>query len=304
MEEAYRSENRVDYVLHGRAYGRAVEVYNKKIKDREPEDFIGGEFYTEEAVGGIVKKVDAYEKLFREELETLDETSRSKVEMSKKLSDCLEGIILNTKSWFGVTSQVYPTTKWDDYANGVDLVVERMSGDIVNHQGFALDVTYGGYNTISKKIRRISERLKRGNLGKIDFFKSNDGRFKGQLGEIPLVVIGADGNTMKDLVNLFAEKEDQKIEDHPVQFQIIEQVIMQCDFFIDLAKQMEDKNSSKRIIEAYEKLRKDFELIKKTKQMLHIDGGANFRDIFYKNLADILESLKAPKETSENSTAN
>ena len=298
MEEAYSGE-RIGYVLHGRAYDRAIEVYDRKIKDREPKDFIGGEFYTREAVDGIVQKVDIYEKLFKEELERLDEVSRNKIEMSKKLSDCLEGIILNTKSWFGVNSQVYPTTKWDDYANGVDLVVERMSGDIVNHQGFALDVTYGGYNTISKKIKRISDRLKRGNLGKIDFFKSNDGRFKGQLSEIPLVVIGADGNTMKDLVNLFAEKEDQKIEDHPVQFQIIEQVIMQCDFFIELAKQIEDKNSSDRIISAYERLRKDFELIKKTKQMLHVSEGVNFRDVFYKNLADILESLKMPEKLSK-----
>lgn len=295
MKEGHK-EDRVDYVLHGRAHDRAMEVYDRKIKGREPKDFIGGEFYTAESVGNIEEKVEAYEKLFEQELERIDEITKKRIEMSKKLSDCLEGIILNTKTWFGITSQVYPTTKWDDYVNGVDLVAERMSGDVVNHHGFALDITYGGYNTILKKINRISDRLKKGDLGKVDFFKSNDGRFKGQLGQIPLVVIGADGNTMKVLVNLFAEKEDQKIEDHPVQFQIIEQVIIQCEFFIELAKGIEDLDISNKIIKAYENLKKDFELIRKAKQTLNLDTGSKFRDVFHENLTNILDSLKNDSE--------
>lgn len=290
MKEGY-NEERVDYVLHDRAHNRAVEVYDKKIKGREPKDFLGGEFYTEESIKTIEEKVDIYEKLFKQELDKYDDQTKERFEMSKKLADCLEGIILNTKSWFGPTSEVYPTTKWDDYVNGVDLVVERMKGGVADHHGFALDVTYGGYNTILKKVNRILGRLKKGDLGKVDFFKSNDNRFKGELREIPLVVIGADGNTMKGLVNLFAEKEDQKIEDHPVQFQIIEQVLMQCDFFINIANQIEDTVVAERIVKAYQNLKKDFELIKKSKQLLNLNTGANFRDTFHENLTDILTGL-------------
>lgn len=296
MKESFGERN--DYVLHGRAHDRAIEVYSKKIKNREPKDFIGGEFYTEESIETIEEKVNIYKKLFKEELDKYDDQTKERFEMSKKLADCLEGIILNTKSWFGPTSEVYPTTEWDDYVNGVDLVVERMKGGIMDHHGFALDVTYGGYNTILKKVNRILGRLKKGNLGKVDFFKSNDGRFKGELREIPLVVIGADGNSMRGLVNLFAEKEDQKIEDHPVQFQIIEQVLMQCNFFIKIAETIEDEFVSNRITKAYENLKKDFELIKKSKQLLNLNTGVNFRDTFHENLTDILTGLA--EESAEN----
>lgn len=295
MKEGYNNEERVDYILHGRAHDRAVEVYDKKIKGREPKDFLGGEFYTEDSIRTTEEKVDIYEKLFKQELDKYDQVTKDRFEMSKKLADCLEGIILNTKSWFGPTSEVYPTTKWDDYVNGVDLVVERMRGGVADHHGFALDVTYGGYNTILKKVNRILGRLKKGDLGKVDFFKSNDGRFKGELREIPLVVIGADGNTMKGLVNLFAEKEDQKIEDHPAQFQIIEQVLMQCEFYISVANQIKDRDIAGRIIKAYENLKKDFESIKKSKQLLNLNKGANFRDTFHENLTDILNGLAKEK---------
>lgn len=283
---------RVDYTLHERASKRADEIYDKKIKGRKPDDFIGGEFYTKEAIENINTKVEWYEKTFADQAAALDTDKREKQEMSVKLAHCLEGIILNAKTWFGPTSKVYPTTKWDDYYNGVDLVAERMTGDVMNHHGFALDITYAGRNVIARKINKIVDRIKNGKLGKVDFFKSNDGVFKGQLGEIPLVVIGADGNTMKGLVNLFAEKEDEKIEDHPVQFQIVDQVLMQCDFFIKIAEQIQDPITKDRITKSYETLKKDFELIKKLKARISGDLNGNFRDTFHENMTNVLMDIK------------
>ena len=166
-----------------------------------------------------------------------------------------------------------------------------MSGDAVNHHGFALDITYAGYSSIVKKMENIAKRLQQGKLGKVDFFKSNDGKFKGQLSEIPLVVIGADGNTMRGLVNMFAEQEDQKIEEHPVQYQIVEQVIMQCDLFIKIGKQIEDQETQDRIVGAYENLKKDFILIQNLKQKLNGGSAINFRDTFHENLEFAIENF-------------
>ena len=283
---------RVDYTLHERASKRADEIYDKKIKGRRPDDFIGGQFYTKDAIDGINEKVEWYEKTFAEQAAALDADKREKQEMSAKLAHCLEGIILNAKTWFGPTQQVYPTTKWDDYYNGVDLVAERMSGGVMSHHGFALDITYAGRNVIARKINKIVDRIRQGKLGKVDFFKSNDGTFKGQLGEIPLVVIGADGNTMKGFVNLFAEKEDEKIEDHPVQFQIIDQVLMQCDFFIRIAEQIQNPVIRDKIIKAYETLKKDFELIKRLKAKISGDLNGTFRDTFHENMTQVLGEVK------------
>ena len=290
MREGYREE--VGYVLYDRAHKRAEEIYDRKMEGRRMKDFVGSEPYTVEAMARIEERVGNAEKQFAEQVEALPEDIKQKLEISKKLADCLEGIILNVKTWFGPTSNIYPTTRHDDFFNGVDLVAERMGGDIVNHHGFALDITYAGYNTILKKVKRIADKLKEGKMGKVDFFKSNDGRFKGQLNEIPLVVIGADGNTMRGLVNMFTEGEDQKIEDHLVQFQIVDQVLMQCDFFIEMAYEIEDKEVSGRVIKAYETLKKDFELIKKLKERLstHLDDGS--RDNFHENLKAALGNLQ------------
>ena len=290
MKEAFGEQ--VGYVLYERAAQRADKIYDEKMKGRRMKDFVGDAPYTGEAMAEIEEKVNKAEKTFADQVENLPEDARQKHEIAKKLADCLEGIILNVKTWFGPTSNIYPTTRYDDFFNGVDLVAERMNGDIANHHGFALDITYAGYNTILKKVNRIADRLKTGKLGKVDFFKSKDGRFKGQLGEIPLVVIGADGNTMRGLVNMFAEGEDQMIEDHAVQFQIVDQVLMQCEVFINIAEGIEDQEISERIIAAYSTLKKDFELIKNLKHRLATNIDKGERDNFHENLKAALENLE------------
>ncbi|MBC7766449.1 hypothetical protein H7Y21_00435 [Arenimonas sp.] len=289
MKESFSEQ--VGYVLHERAAKRAEEVYDKKMVGRRMKDFEGVGPYTIEYVASKEIKVKKAEEDFEAKLAQESQEVRSRSEMSKKLADCLEGIILNVKTWFGPTSQIYPTTRYDDYFNGVDLVAERMSGGALNHHGFALDITYAGYTTILKKIERIANKLKKGELGNVDFFKSNDNRFMGQLGEVPLVVIGADGNTMRGLVNMFAEGEDNKIEDHPVQFQIVEQVLIQCEFFIRLANEIQDKEIANRVIIAYTTLKTDFELIKKLKHRLATNIDTGDRDSFHGNLQAALENL-------------
>jgi hypothetical protein len=282
----------VDYVLHDRAAKRAGEVYDKKIKGRKMRDFIDDDLYTEEEINKREEEVVQMERYFKQQEDNLSQEDKSYHEISKKLASCLEGIILNQKTWFGPTSNIYPTTEYDDYKNGIDLVAERMKDGVVNHHGFALDVTYAGRDKIRDKIDRIIKRLKEGELGKIIFFKSDDGKFKGQLGQIPLVVVGVDGNTMKGLVNAFAEGEDMKIESHPAQFQIIEQVLMQCDLYISIANQIEDKGVSVRVVKAYETLKNDFNSILKLKKMINPDIVRNFRDTFHSNISEVITNFK------------
>lgn len=288
MKESFGEIN--DYVLHERAAKRAEEVYDKKMIGRRMKDFIGTGPYTAEYIAEKEVKVNKAEQDFELDFDGKTAEIREKLEMAKKLADCLEGIVLNVKTWFGPTSKIYPTTRHDDYFNHVDLVAERMSGGVLNHHGFALDVTYAGYDIISKKVKRIADGLKNGQLGKVEFFKSDDGRFKGELGEIPLVVVGADGNTMRGLVNMFAEGEDQKIENHPVQFQIIDQVLMQCKYFINLAEQINNTGIADRVVNAYQTLKKDFEMIKSLKQKLGDVKDKGDRDTFHENLQNVLNS--------------
>jgi len=291
MKDERAFGDKVDYVLYDRAAKRADEVYERKMIGRRMKDFVGDEPYNQDAIDRIEAQVVGAEEFFKKELDSLPEDVKQKVERAKVLADTLEGIILNVKTWFGPTSSIYPTTRYDDYFNGVDLVAERAQGGAVNHNGFALDITYAGYNAILKKIHRITERLKKGEMGKVAFFKSQDGRYKGQLNQIPLVVIGVDGNTMRGLVNMFAEGEDEQIENHQVQFQITEQVLMQCDFFIKLAKTLKDKDVSKMIIDAYTNLSREFTLIDNLKFRLG-NKDHQERDGFHDNLKTVISKLE------------
>ncbi|MBC7982001.1 hypothetical protein H7X65_02910, partial [Candidatus Parcubacteria bacterium] len=149
------------------AHQRAEGVLEEKMEGRKMEDFIDGMFYTVDAVAGIADKVLEYEQIAKAKLAEAGEYVQVRVEKVRKITRCLEAIVLKTKTWFGPTSEVYPTTDWDRIQHGVDLVVERTKGEAVNHHGFALDVTFGKINHILEKINAIAELLKAGKLGRV-----------------------------------------------------------------------------------------------------------------------------------------
>lgn len=274
---------RVEYVLLPKALERAKKILEEKMKGRDLDSFVGGPV-SQEVIDSYKAKVAELDGIFAERNEKKEPEARMKSEHAKEMADCLEGIFLNTPSWFGIGSKLFPTTKWDDYKNGVDMVAERREGGLVNHHGFALDITYGGPTAIIKKMGRIADNIIKGELGHVDFFKSADGRYKGQLGEVPLVVIGADANTMKGMVNHFANMEDNSLVLHPFQFQMIEQVMLQCDFYIEVASRCENVEASMKITEAYARLKSEFESILKVKAKTLPDIDRNYRDTFHANM--------------------
>ncbi len=273
------------------AYQRAEQVLDEKKKGRTMKDFIGKASYTAERVGEIIDKVAKAEAEFQKEVSTLAGHVQEKIEKVQRITKCLEGIILSVNSWFGPTSEVYPTTRWDSIHNGVDLVVERTKDDAKNHHGFALDIMFARANKILDKIKNIAEKLHKGELGRVDFFKSPDG-IESHLAEIPLVVIGADEYTMKDLMTLFADHEDEKVESHPVQFQFIDQVIAQCELFMNIADKIEDAKISERVKGAYQKLKDDFEKIIKTKKTLGETEDTGERDTFHEDLMEVIKAFQ------------
>ncbi|MES2985859.1 MAG: hypothetical protein V4686_01890 [Patescibacteria group bacterium] len=289
---------RVEYVRYTEAHKRAEIVKEKRMKGRELKDFIGGPFYTEAAISDAENTVQRIKEGFEDKERFLDEEQKERLHRSHMMASCLEGICLYTKSWFGPTTKTYPTTDWDDYTNGVDLIAERTQGDAVNHNGFALDVTFGGPKTVLKKVQSVANKIMNGKLGKVDFFKSDDGKFKGQLNNIPLVVIGASGNTMKGLINHFANpEEDIYLSEHPFQFQIIEDIIMQCDFFCEIAQQCVDVEKKELIVTTYTKLKQDFEKILQLKAKLSPQIDRNFRDAFHENLLEAMREIHELNKT-------
>lgn len=293
---------KVEYVRYTEAHKRAQEIKTKRSIGREPKDFIGGPLYTRAAIAVMEARVEELEGKFKEADAQKTPEQKARKEQSEMMADCLEGIFLYMHSWLGPTSKAYPTSKYDDYVNHVDLIIERNQGGMSDHNGLAIDVTYGGPKTILKKLRLIRDRVLNGKLGQVDLFKSDDGKYKGQLLDIPLVVVGADANTMKGLINLFAGKEDGQLSEHPFQFQVIDQIILQCDFFIETAQKIKDKNKerSDKIVSEYTKLKQTFESVLKLKQKtIPTEVDRTFRDSFQENIIASMSDLKAELESAK-----
>lgn len=286
---------RQDTVRYTRAHERAESLKASKMKGREPKDFVGG-MTSEESIVRAQAYVDYIDGLFEDALGKLSPEDKERSDRSKIIAECLEGIILYNKNWFGVTANTYPTTKYDDYKHGIDMIVERTHQGFAQHEGVAMDITYAGRNSIQRKVDRIVDNLKKGKMGKVSFFKSADGSFKGELNNLPLVVIGADFNTMSNMINLFAEDTaatNHELAEHPFQFQMIEQVILQCETYIDLIQSFDLPEEIKGImISAYSKLKGMYVSLyklKSEKTLPKVDH--NMRDRFHTNLQSYLESL-------------
>lgn len=286
---------REDTVRYTRAHERACFSKDLKMQGRNLKDFVSSTI-SQESVDRAEAYVRKAEGFFELMLSEKTQEEREKAERSKIIAECLEGIILCNKTWFGLMAQTYPTTKFDDVKNGIDMIVERGKDGVFSHEGVAMDVTYAGKNGIAKKIDRILENLRKGKMGTISFFKSQDGRYKGELNNLPLVVIGADFNTMSHMINLFAEDTPQAnrgLAEHPFQFQMIEQVIMQCDFYISMIKTFDlDDEVASVMIDAYDRLAKTYRGLYKLKTEKTLpEADHNMRDKFHENMSSYLKHL-------------
>jgi hypothetical protein len=157
--------------------------------------------------------------------------------------------------WFGPNCYFIKTSDYDDYINKIDMVAEFEEDDAVSRMGMALDVTFG--HDISKKVDKIISDIKQGKSGQVDYFESEVSDMRGQLLNVPRVVVGADVDTVRELTNMWMENSSADMAKHPVQFQFLDQIIRQCDYFSKLATE----EGQEKIASSYEKLRRTVEKI-------------------------------------------
>ena len=110
--------------------------------------------------------------------------------------------------------------------------VEEASGN--SHLALGIDVTYS--NELSHKFQLIKKDLERGKMATIKYFKSQDGDITGQLGNIARAVIAVDPKTITELVELDSGKKNAELGKHWIQFQVLEQLLVQVSFYIKYAE--------------------------------------------------------------------
>lgn len=157
---------------------------------------------------------------------------------SKMAADVLEAIMYEhteLSNWWGEHASTVKTSEYDDIANGVDLVVEfnepRRSAARL---AVGIDATFG-VGSVGGKLQRIKSDLDKGKLATIKYYKSANSNFRGELSNIPRVVVGTEKDTVLRLANLWTENEKRQLGEHPIQRLVLEQTFAQLVAYSDYA---------------------------------------------------------------------
>lgn len=189
--------------------------------------------YGEKQVRADQERVDSIKNKF------MKENSSREID-AKKLAIIFESIFnehAELSNWLGENAAVIPTHEFDDIINGIDAIVEfSKEGKNPDHLGLGIDVTYSSH--LGEKFGKIKERIDNGKLSSIKYFHSDNMGFTGRLSKVPRVVVSVDKETVKELVVLRDKKANKELSEHFIQFQILEEILIQLDIFMDYAEKI------------------------------------------------------------------
>jgi hypothetical protein len=210
------------YLKIEQAHERAKKVLDEyEIK---PETFSG--LYGDEILKRDTAEVTRLEGLF--------ERTPSKI-----YGDILEAVTCEhgeLSEWFGPKSQIIKTSRFDDYVNKIDMVVETETEDRrFSHLALGIDVTFGSRD-LSRKFDGIRARIDSGELGQVKYFHSDRQHFTGRLQKIPQVVVGVELERAKEVALLWMNRRNKELGEHPMQMIILEESALQLHAFAKYAR--------------------------------------------------------------------
>jgi len=219
----------------------------KKIKLEDFEDLYG-----KENVQKDKEYVRKMEYLFNKE-------RNSEKDNSSKLATIFESVIHEhgeLSDWFGSSAFTIKTSRYDDIKNGVDEIVEFIEENKkFSHLALGVDVTIA--NETYSKFKKIIDEINQGKLAEIKYFKSDELGIRGELKNVPRVIISVEGETVKELGGMWLEGKNKELSEHFIQYQILEEILLQSKFFSLYA----EKKNQIKIKDTYEHLNKIIENI-------------------------------------------
>jgi len=176
--------------------------------------------YGQAAVEADLAEVERLESLFK------SKDTKDGVEQ-KKVADIFEASVLwngEQSNWLGENAVTIKTSRYDDYVNGVDAVIEFQGTEprMASYLGIAADVTFSTDTT--KKFDRLKSQIDKGELAKVKYFHSEHMNIHGQLSKLPAVILGMDKSMVLELAELQAEKKFKELGSHRAQIMILEQI--------------------------------------------------------------------------------
>ena len=232
-----------------------------------------------------IKKDEGYVKKMEKKFTETDFPEQIKF---NKLATIFEAILHNQaelSEWLGSNVHTINTSRYDDIKNGIDTIAEFIEKkQSASHLGLAIDATFSA--DINKKIQRIKNEIKNGQLTRVKYFQSDAINFRGELSKIPKVIIGVDMNTIQELGELWLKRKNKELGKHPIQFQILDQMLMQLETFENYAK----RNNRSEIAEIYKKTHGIVLKIYEKKESSINDSGV--RDSMFKKIKKAMDNFE------------
>lgn len=260
MEKFNYIENHKTFEYGGRDFlpDSVFERANEEIEQYaiKLEDF--SDLYGEENISKDKKEVERLEAIFSQDSKEAQQTN--------KLATVFEAILCEhseLSEWLGPNVFTIKTSRYDDIKNGVDGVAEfHEDNSSASHLALAVDITFS--SDTSKKFERIKNEINSGKLAKIKYFKSEQMKIRGELANVPRVVIGVEARTVKELADLWTSKDNRALGKHPVQFQILKEIIAELETFKNYA----NKIGKEKLVKIFNR---DLNLVKKIYENKKID---------------------------------
>lgn len=191
------------------------------------------------------KEVERLEAIFKQSaIENPEAETWSK---RGKLFEAMVNDQIESSNWLGENATVIIPSKYDDYINKIDSILEFNDEGSKSHLALAIDVTKS-QDEVQKKLSQIKKSIDSGELSTIKYFRMENER--AEKTKIPRVVVGADQNTMNDLAEILLryhssrnhnpeefKKARAKLESHHTQLQIILEIRNQLAAFKKYAQE-------------------------------------------------------------------
>lgn len=205
--------------------GKAADRAETQLSEQaiNPEEF--ADLYGAETVASDLAYVARREEEFaRENARERHDTGPAKV------AEAVLGDGIGLYDWMGPSAYFIVPSKYDDLANGIDGLVEfEEEKGRASHLGLALDATYR--QDSESKLYTIRDRILAGDAMRMKYFQSEALDMRGELTSLPRTVAAFDYQTIARIGELWLNKDKDGLAKDPVQFQLIEQLMAQCELF-------------------------------------------------------------------------
>lgn len=152
------------------------------------------------------------------------------------------------------------TSEFDDWINNVDSVIEFEDKP---EKAAVVDFTTSQEITvIGKKIEKILEKIEKGTLSEVKYFKSQKDKKHYHLKMLPSIIIGIDIKTIQDFYFAYLKGKKEKINQHWFKYALFDEIINQCDYFRKEIEKKSELKNAQEMIKKYKELKKIFENLK------------------------------------------